>query len=68
MKLHIRGASYYVIGHHRNIEEKGDDSWIVLTEFIKYSKDGNQVIETHEGKEDMIAIRMSDVEYAEIFN
>lgn len=40
-----------------------------MTEFIKYSKDGNQVIETHEGKEeDMIAIRMSDVEYAEIFN
>ncbi len=68
LKLYIRSANYYVIGHHRNIEEKGDDSWIVLTEFIKCSKDGNQVIEIHEGKEDMIAIRMSDVEYAEIFN
>lgn len=32
-------------------------------------KDDNRVIETHDGKEkDMIAIRLSDVEYAEIFN
>ena len=69
LKLYIRDADYYVIGHHRNIEEKGDDSWIVLTEFIKHSKDDNRVIETHDGKEkDMIAIRLSDVEYAEIFN
>ena len=35
LKLYIRDANYYIIGHHRNIEEKGDDSWIVLTEFIK---------------------------------
>lgn len=69
LKLYIRDADYYIIGHHRNIEEKGDDSWIVLTEFIKRSKNDNRVIETHEGKkDDMIAIRMSDVEYAEIFN
>lgn len=69
LKLYIRDADYYIIGHHRNIEEKGDDSWIVLTEFIKHSKDDNQVIETHDGQEkDMIAIRLSDVEYAEIFN
>lgn len=69
LKLYIRDADYYIVGHHRNIEEKGDDSWIVLTEFIKHSKDDNRVIETHDGKEkDMIAIRLSDVEYAEIFN
>ena len=69
LKLYIRDADYYIIGHHRNIEEKGDDSWIVLTEFIKYSKNSDQVIETHEREgKDMIAIRMSDVEYAEIYN
>ena len=69
LKLYIRDADYYIIGHHRNIDEKGDDSWVVLTEFIKHNKNDNRVIETHEGKkDDMIAIRMSDVEYAEIFN
>ena len=69
LKLYIRDADYYLIGHHRNIDEKGDDSWVVLTEFIKHNKNDNRVIETHEGKkDDMIAIRMSDVEYAEIFN
>ena len=69
LKLYIRNANYYVVGQHRNIEEKGDDSWIVLTGFIKYSQEDNREIENHEGKqEDMIAIRMSDVEYAEIFN
>ena len=69
LKLYIRDADYYIIGHHRNIDEKGDDSWVVLTEFIKYNKNDNRVIETHEGKkDDMIAIRMSDVKYAEIFN
>lgn len=69
LKLYIRDADYYIIGHHRNMEEKGDDSWVVLTGFIKHNKNDNRVIETHEGKkDDMIAIRMSDVEYAEIFN
>ena len=35
----------------------------------RWAKDDNRVIETHDGKEkDMIAIRLSDVEYAEIFN
>ena len=69
LKLYIRNADYYVVGQHRNIEEKGDDSWIVLTGFIKLSKDNDKKIEDHAGKqEDMIAIRMSDVEYAEIFN
>lgn len=69
LKLYIRDADYYIIGHHRNIDEKGDDSWVVLTEFIKHNKNDNRVIETHEGKkDDMIAIRMSDVEYAGIFN
>ena len=69
LKLYIRGADYYVVGHHRNIEEKGDDSWIVLTGFIKYSKEGDKKIEDHErNQKDMIAVRMSDVEYAEIFN
>lgn len=69
LKLYIRDADYYIIGHHRNIDEKGDDSWVVLTEFIKHNKNDNRVIETHEGKkDDMIANRMSDVEYAEIFN
>lgn len=69
LKLYIRDADYYVVGQHRNIEEKGEASWIVLTGFIKFSKDDDKKIETHEGKDkDMIAIRMSDVEYVEIFN
>ena len=69
LKLYIRGADYYVVGHHRNIEENGDGSWIVLTGFIKYGKDSDKKMEDHEGKQkDMIAVRMSDVEYVEIFN
>ena len=40
-----------------------------MTGLRKRFKDDNRVIETHDGKEkDMIAIRLSDVEYAEIFN
>lgn len=69
LKLYIREADYYVMGQHRNIEEKGDDSWIVLTGFIKCSKSDDEEIEDHEGNQkDMIVIRMSDVEYAEVFN
>ena len=69
LKLYIRGADYYVVGHHRNIEEKGNDSWIVLTEFIKLSKVDNKELESHKNdSKSMIAIRLADVEYAVIFN
>lgn len=69
LKLYIREADYYVIGHHRNIEEKGDDSWIVLTGFIKCGKANNKEIESHEeSNNDMIAIRLADVEYVEIYD
>lgn len=69
LKLYIREEDYYVAGHHRNIEEKGDDSWIVLTGFVKLNKSDNTELESHKGdNKSMIAIRLADVEYAEIFN
>lgn len=58
-----------MVGHHRNIEEKGDDSWIVLTGFVKLNKSDDTELESHkEDNKSMIAIRLVDVEYAEIFN
>ena len=67
--LDFREEDYYVAGHHRNIEEKGDDSWIVLTGFVKLNKSDNTELESHKGdNKSMIAIRLADVEYAEIFN
>lgn len=69
LKLYIRGEDYYVVGHHRIIEEKGDDSWIVLTGFVKLNKSDDTELESHkEDNKSMIAIRLADVEYAEIFN
>ena len=69
LKLYIREEDYYVVGHHRNIEEKGDDSWIVLTGFVKLNKSDDTELESHkEDNKSMIAIRLVDVEYAEIFN
>ena len=69
LKLYIREEDYYVMGHHRNIEEKGDDSWIVLTGFVKLNKSDNTELESHKGdNKSMIAIRLADIEYAEIFN
>lgn len=69
LKLYIREADYYVVGHHRNIEEKGNDSWVVLTGFIKLSKKDNNKLEDHEGDlKSMIAIRLADIEFVEIFN
>lgn len=54
---------------YRNIEEKGDDSWIVLTGFVKLNKSDDTELESHkEDNKSMIAIRLADVEYAEIFN
>ena len=69
LKLYIREEDYYVLGHHRNIEETGDDSWIVLTGFVKLNKSDDTELESHkEDNKSMIAIRLADVEYAEIFN
>lgn len=69
IKLYIRKCNYYVLGHLRNIEEKDEGSWIVLNEFSKLNKEENKILESHGGDNNtMIAIRLADVEYIEIYN
>ncbi len=71
LKVYLKDKEYYIIGHHKNHEEKGDDSWLALSAFAKFDKVTNQNYKNEPGyldkKDVMIALRFSDIEHIEIF-
>lgn len=71
LKVYLKDKDYYVIGHHKNHEEKGNDSWIALSAFAKFDKETNQNYKNEpiylDRKDVIITIRFSDIEHIEIF-
>lgn len=71
LKVYLKDKDYYLIGHHRNHEEKGNDSWLVLSAFAKYDVNTNENYKNEPSYLDRnniyITIRFSDIEHIEIF-
>lgn len=71
LKVYLKDKDYYIIGHHKNHEEKGNDSWIALSAFAKFDKETNQNYKNEpsylDKKDVIITIRFSDIEHIEIF-
>lgn len=71
LKVYLKDKNYYVIGHHKNHEEKGNDSWIALSAFAKIDKETNQNYKNEpsylDRKDVIITVRFSDIEHIEIF-
>lgn len=71
LKVYLKNQDYYVIGHHKNHEEKDGESWLALSAFCKIDKTTNQIFGNEKSyleKEDVIiTIRFSDIEHIEIF-
>lgn len=71
LKVYLRDKEYYIIGHHKNHEEKGNDSWLAISAFAKYDKETNENYKnepSHLDREDIvITVRFSDIEHIEIF-
>lgn len=41
LKIYLKDKDYYIIGHHFNHEENGDESWLALKGFVKIDKNTN---------------------------
>lgn len=71
LKVYLKDKDYYIIGHHKNHEEKGDDSWLALSGFAKFDVNTNQIYNdepSYLGEPSIIiTIRFSDIEHIEIF-
>lgn len=71
LKVYLKNKNYYIIGHHKNHEEKGDDSWLALSAFAKFDINTNRISENTQSYLDrddiVITIRLSDIEYMEVF-
>lgn len=71
LKVYLKNQDYYVIGHHKNHEEKDGESWLALSAFCKIDKTTNRIFgneKSYLDKEDVIiTIRFSDIEHIEIF-
>lgn len=70
LKVYLKGKDYYLIGHHKNHEENGDNSWFAISAYGKFDINTDEVIDNkYMDKENIIAtFRLSDVEHIEIFN
>ena len=76
LKVYLKDKDYYIIGHHKNHEENGNDSWLALSSFGKYDKETNANYKkepnfTENNRENefrIITVKFSDIEHIEIFN
>lgn len=83
LKVYVKDKDYYILGHHKGQEEKGNDSWIALSAFVKYDKETNKKYknepdfseketdtpeEIKRKQNTIITIRLEDIEHIEIFN
>ena len=71
LKIYLKGKDYYLIGHHKNHEEKGNDSWIALSAFAKFdvktNKNYNNEPSYLNNKNIYIVVRFTDIDYVEVF-
>ncbi len=71
LKVYIKDKDYYIIGHYKNHEEKGEKSWLALSAFAKYGKETNKNYNNEPSylgnNEVIITIRFTDIEHIEIF-
>lgn len=71
LKIYLRNEPYYIIGHHKNHEEKGEESWLAVSAFAKYDKNTNKNYNNEPSFLDdenvIYTIRFSDIEHIEIF-
>lgn len=71
LKIYLKNEDYYVIGHHKFIEENGDDSWIAVSAFGKFNKNSNLNYKSEplylDDENVIYTIRLSDIEHIEIF-
>lgn len=71
LKIYLKNEDYYIIGHHKNHEEKGEESWLAVSAFGKYDKETNESYKSEPSflnDENVIyTIRFSDIEHIEIF-
>lgn len=71
LKIYPKDREYYVIGHHKNHEEKEGECWIALSAFAKYDKITNTVYKNEpsflDNENAVFVARFSDIEHMEIF-
>ncbi len=71
LKVYLKDKDYYLIGHHKNHEEKGNDSWLALSGFAKFDRETNTNYKSEpnyiNNEKIIITVRFSDIEHIEIF-
>lgn len=71
LKIYLKNEEYYIIGHHKNHEDKEGESWLAVSAFGKFDKETNKNYRNEPSflnDENVIyTIRFSDIEHIEIF-
>ena len=67
LKIYLKDQEYYLIGHQKNMEEKGEESWIAISAFGKFDKKTNENYREEPSYLDDENVRLSDIEHMEIF-
>ena len=71
VKVYLKNKNYYIMGHFKFCEEKGEDSWIVVSAFSKREVASNLLCANepdHTNDSDVkMIVRLKDIEYMEIF-
>ena len=67
LKVYVKGADILYVGRFAGREEKGLDSWVVITEYIRANKEnGLQYYPEAQDEKSMVVVNMRDIERIEI--
>lgn len=69
LKVYIKDKEYYIMGHYRFSEEKGEESWMALSAHTYRNKETNEIIGLDYSKNEkvLVTIRIYDIEHIEVF-
>lgn len=69
LKVFLKDKDYYLLGHYKNNENNGKDSWMALSAFGGYyTKTNNPTDEVYHGDEGkIVTFKLEDVERIEIY-
>ena len=68
LQVYLKGKDYYLRGHYKVHEEKGEDSWFAISAYVIYDAKTNKVID-EQFKHELNAIttfRLKDVERIDV--
>ena len=70
LKIKLKDKNNYFVGHLKNIEENGMDSWIAISAYVEVDATTGDMLEPNylKNPDIILVLKLADVEYVTVYN